>query len=94
MVILVLTLVSAMQTCILPWAYDPRKNTCLLCTYSGQNKNNHVIIYKYTVNETCYYPTSDTSKYINDRNTFRVIYIGDSMMHFETCISPIYTLRK
>ncbi len=30
------------------WLYGPRENTCLQGTYSGQHKNNHVIIYKYS----------------------------------------------
>ncbi len=45
MVIFVLTLVCAMQTCIFPLAYGSRENTCLQGTYKGQYKNNHVIIY-------------------------------------------------
>ncbi len=47
MVIFVLTLVCALKTCIFPWAYSHRENTCLQGTYSGQYKINHVIIYKY-----------------------------------------------
>ncbi len=42
MVLFVLTLVCALQTCIFPWAYGPWENTCLQGTYSGQYKNNNV----------------------------------------------------